>query len=71
MLTDNRVHASVPCDACDACDACDEANNTSVSKENNSNDIHNDIFKNESISHTSHIAHSSSNHIEESDTTTK
>jgi hypothetical protein len=51
---------------CAACAVCDEANNTSVSKENNSNDIHNDIFKNESISHASHTANSSSNHIEES-----
>ncbi len=52
---------------CAACDICDEVNNTNLSKENNSNDIQYDIFKNEPISHASHTAHSSSNRIKESD----
>jgi len=62
-LADNKI---ITCAACDVCDVCDEANNTSLSKESNSNDTYNDILKNESISHASHTTHSSSNHIEES-----
>ena len=64
-LADNK--GSSTCAACDVCDVCDEEDNTALNNGNNSNDIYNDIFKNESITHASHTTHRSSNRIEESD----
>jgi DNA replicative helicase MCM subunit Mcm2 (Cdc46/Mcm family) len=44
-LADNK--GSSTCAACDVCDVCDEEDNTALNNGNNSNDIYNDIFKND------------------------